>query len=467
MGSGLAAARRTGMTMIGEHPMPLTRDLGRFVAGLSFEKLPAEAVEIARTGIIDTIATMIAGAQDPAPQLLRTTLAPAPGPASLYFSGEIAHAPEAAWINGTAGHALDYDDVGCRGHVSTVLVPAIIAEAEMLGLGGREMFAAYVAGYQSWAELSRRDPGHHHRKGWHPTGIFGAIGAGAACAALRRLAPGQATAALALSASQAGGIMANFGTMTKPFHAGRAAHAGLVSARLAELGFTASPDALEHPQGFLSAVSPEGNADRDGPSPAFGEDWHIVRQGLSIKKYPACYCTHRALDGMLDLLAQRPLQPAQINKITVGISKTHSLILRNHQPQTGLEGKFSMEFAMAAAVISRRASLGEYADEFVRRPEVQELMRRVTVVTNQNYDPVQVGASAYDQVTVELTNGERIESEKVRRARGHADLPLGEAELFDKFRACLDVGGARISPEALFGRLKTLENHSARELTAV
>ena len=247
--------------------MPLTQDLGRFASGLTFEKLPREAVEIARTGFIDTIATMIAGAQDPAPQLLRRGLAPAPGPASLYFSGENAAAPEAAWINGTAGHALDYDDVGCRGHVSTVLVPAILAEAETLGLGGREMFAAYVAGYETWAELARRDPGHHHVKGWHPTGIFGAIGAGRG---LRRAAPprrrSQATMAIALSASQAGGIMANFGTMTKPFHAGRASHAGLVSARLAELGFTAAADALEHPQGFLSAVSPEGSVDRESPT---------------------------------------------------------------------------------------------------------------------------------------------------------------------------------------------------------
>ncbi len=368
--------------------MPLTQELGRFAAGLSFEALPAEAVEIARTGIIDTVATMIAGAHDPAPQLLRRGLDPAPGRASLYFSGETATAPEAAWINGTAGHALDYDDVGCRGHVSTVLVPAILAEAETLGLGGREMFAAYAAGYETWAELARRDPGHHHKKGWHPTGIFGAIGAGAACATLRRLSPEQATMAIALAASQAGGIMANFGTMTKPFHAGRAAHAGLVSARLAEAGFTASPDALEHPQGFLSAVSPEGKADRDGPTPRLGAEWQIVKQGLSIKKYPACYCTHRALDAMLDLLARRPLKPAEIARITVSISETHSLILRNHAPQTGLAAKFSMEFAMAAAVISRRAGLGEYTDEFVRRPEVQELMRRVGVVTNENYDPV-------------------------------------------------------------------------------
>jgi len=446
--------------------MALTQDLGQFVANLSFEKLPPEAVEIARTGFIDTIATMIAGAQDPAPQILRRGLQPAPGAASLYFSGETAAAPEAAWINGTAGHALDYDDVGCRGHVSTVLVPAILAEAETLGLGGREMFAAYVAGYESWAELSRRDPGHHHRKGWHPTGIFGAIGAGAACANLRRLDPQRTTAAISLSASQAGGIMANFGTMTKPFHAGRSAHAGLVSARLAELGFTAAADTLEHPQGFLSAVSPEGKADRDGPS-AFGEEWHILKQRLSIKKYPACYCTHRALDGMLDLLAQRPLKPADIAQITVSISDTHALILRNQQPQTGLEAKFSMQFAMAAAVISRRASLGEYTDEFVRRPEVQELMRRVQITTNQDYDPVHVGASVYDQITIELTSGEMVQSDKVRRARGHAELPLGEAELFDKFRTCLDVGHGRISAERLFHRLKTLETISARDLTAV
>jgi 2-methylcitrate dehydratase PrpD len=447
--------------------MKLTQDLGRFVAGLSFENVPEEAVAVARTGFIDTIATMIAGAHDPAPQILRRGLAPAAGPASLYFSGESAPAPEAAWINGTAGHALDYDDVGCRGHVSTVLVPAIVGEAETLGLGGRDMLAAYVAGYETWAELSERDPGHHHVKGWHPTGIFGAIGAAAACATLRRLTPEQATMALALSASQAGGIMANFGTMTKPFHAGRAAHAGVISARLGELGFTASPDALEHPQGFLSAVSPDGQADRERPAATLGREWQIVRQGLSIKKYPACYCTHRALDAMLDLLAKRPLKPAEIAKITVEISKTHAVILRNHRPQTGLEGKFSMEFAMAAAVTSRRASLPEYTDDFVRRPDVQAMMQKVAIVTNENYDPAAIGGSVWDQVRVELANGERIDSEKVHRARGHAELPLGEAELFDKFRACLDVGQAKIAPETLFDRLRRLEGISARDLTAV
>jgi len=445
--------------------MPLTREIGAFVAGLSFEQLPREAVEVARLGFIDTIATMIAGAKDEAPQLLRRALSPPSGEATLYFTGDTAPAPEAAWINGTAAHALDYDDVAVRGHPSTVLVPAILAESESLGASGNEMIAAYVAGYETWAEVANRDPGHHHRKGWHPTGIFGVLAAAAACARLRRLDAEKAATAVALAASQAGGLMANFGTMTKPFHAGRAAHSGLVSARLAGLGFTAALDAIEHPQGFLSAVSPEGLCDRESPA-RLGREWHIVKNRLSIKKYPACYGAHRAIDGMLDLLDKRPLQPEQIARITASISKTRSLILRNHRPQTGLEGKFSMEFAMAAAVIARRASLREFTDAFVRRPEVQDLMQKVVIETNENYDPEVSGAAVYDQVKVELVTGEMIEGAQVRRARGAAELPLGEAELFEKFRTCLDAGGARISPEVLFGRLQRLEQVSARELTA-
>jgi 2-methylcitrate dehydratase PrpD len=284
---------------------------------------------------------------------------------------------------------------------------------------------------------------------------------------LRRLDADGATRALALAASQSSGTMANFGTMTKPFHAGRSAHSGLMSARLAELGFTASPDALEHPQGFLSAVSPAGEVNRETPPQGLGSDWWITKYRLGIKKYPACYCTHRALDGMLELLARDPLEPEQIERITVSLSDTHALILRNHEPQTGLAAKFSMEFAMAAAVTARRAGLTEYTDAFVRRPEVQKLMRRVGVETNQNYDPEVSGASVFDQVRVNLAGGGTVESEKVARAKGHADRPLSEDELFEKFRTCLDAGSARIAPEMLFDRLRRLENLSARELTAV
>jgi 2-methylcitrate dehydratase PrpD len=170
---------------------------------------------------------------------------------------------------------------------------------------------------------------------------------------------------------------------------------------------------------------------------------------------------------MLELLASHPLKPANIKRITVSISDTHSLILRNHEPKTGLAAKFSMEFAMAAAVIARRAGLAEYTDGFVKRPEVQELMRRVRVETNRNYDPEVSGASVFDQVRIDLESGDFVESEKVARAKGHADRPLSEDELFEKFRICLDAGDARIAPDVLFDRLRHLEDLSARELTAV
>src|SRR5262249_8474001 len=150
--------------------------------------------------------------------------------------------------------------------------------------------------------------------GWHPTGIFGPIGAAAACASLRGLDPEKAAVAIALGASHSAGLVANFGTMTKPYHAGRAAHAGVIAVRLAEAGFSASADALEHPLGFLAAVSPKGDADRTSPA-RVGRDWQILRQGLSVKKYPLCYCTHRAIDGMLDLLAEEKIDAENVARI--------------------------------------------------------------------------------------------------------------------------------------------------------
>ena len=448
---------------------PLTQALGRFVAEITFSRLPEAAVKAACTGFTDCVGVMIAGSVEPTVQILRKTLGSGrAGEATLYFSSERRPAPDAAWINGTAGHALDYDDVGIRGHPSTVLVPAILAEAETLGASGRDMIAAYAAGYEVWAELAEREPGHHHRKGWHPTGIFGAIGAAGACARLRRLDAERATHAIALAASQSSGVMANFGTMTKPFHAGRAAHAGVISARLAEAGFTASTDALEHPQGFLSAVSPEGKVDRESAPRALGRDWRLVSTGLSIKKFPTCYCTHRSIDAMLDLRARSPMDPTEIERITVSLSDTHATILRNHDPQTGLAAKFSIEFAMAAAVTAGRVGLGELTDTFVRRPDVQALMRRVGVETNENYDPDSPGASVYDQVRVHLIGGAVLESEQVRRARGHATRPLSDAELFEKFRGCLEAGSARLDPKQLFDRLQRLDEvTSARELVAI
>jgi 2-methylcitrate dehydratase PrpD len=446
--------------------MSLTRALGQFVSDLSPNRVPAEAAAIARTGFIDCVGVMIAGREEEPTRILREVLDPGAGEATLHFGERKADGPQAAWINGIAAHALDFDDVALRGHPSTVLVPAILAEAETLDVSGRDMVTAYVAGYETWAELVRREQGFHHGKGWHPTGIFGAIGAAAACASLRRLDPRQATQAIALGASQSAGLTANFGTMTKPFHAGRSAHSGVMAARLAAAGFTSSEDALEHPQGFLSAVSPAGDVDRESPPTTLGETWQIIGSGLNIKKYPACYCTHRAIDGMLDLLQTQPLRPDEIAGITVRLSENYATILRNHLPQTGLAAKFSIEFAMASAVVANRVGLTELTDAFVQRRDVQALMGRVKVETNTDYDPDQPGASVADQVSVRLRAGNALESERVARARGHAEKPLGESELFAKFENCLLAGRSTVAPSVLFGRLQAMESASARSLTS-
>ena len=443
----------------------LTQDLGRFIADLSPNHLPDEVLRVARMGFIDCIGTMIAGRGEDSVRIMTEVLAPADGRATLTFGARKGPAPEIAWINGTAAHALDYDDVGLRGHPSTVLVPAILAEAEELDCSGAEMLTAYVAGYETWAELFRRDTGLLHVKGWHPTGLYGAIAAAAACAKLHRLDADKSAIAIALGGSQSAGLMSNFGTMTKPFHAGKAAHAGIIAARLAKAGFTANTDALEHPQGFLHAISPTGTEDRDSPSKA-GHAWAILTEGLSIKKYPTCYCTHRAIDCVLDLVAETPVNPDDVKKITVNISDYFATVLRNHTPDTGLAAKFSMEFAMASGIIAQRVGLRELTDGFVQRADIQALMAKVEIVTTTEYDPEAPGAARFDAVTVELTNGQTLAGLPVTRATGAATRPLTERQLYDKFADCLDAGKSEISAEILFARLSALQSMSAREVTA-
>jgi len=434
----------------------ITRSLGTFAAGLRFADIPPEAYTVIHTGFADCVGVMLAGAHEPPTRLLTEVLNPVAGPATLVFGSRTAQAPEAAWINGVAAHALDYDDVALKGHPSTVLVPAILAEAQALGSSGADIMTAYAAGYEVWADLVPRDPDHYHSKGWHPTGILGAIGAAAACASLHRLDAEQAATAIALGASQSAGIMANFGTMTKPFHAGRSAHAGVMAARLARAGFTASLDALEHPQGFLSAVSAAGRFDVQTPVQA-GNPWRMLRLGLSVKKYPLCFCTHRALDGMLDLLAEHAVKPEEVERISAQTSRRNTQVLRNHRPQTGLEAKFSMEFAMASCIVAGQAGLNELTDEFVQRPAIQALIGKVQVIADDAEHPSMPGYSPFDRVTVALRDGRVLESREVTTVRGGPEAPLGRDELWAKFEDCARAGQARVDMRALFDALMALQ----------
>ncbi|MBP8307473.1 MAG: MmgE/PrpD family protein [Burkholderiaceae bacterium] len=435
-------------------PFPITRALGEWIAGARYALMPPEAIAIARISFIDCVGVTLAGRRDVAPQTLLDTLEPADGDALVLFGARRASAPDAAWINGTAAHALDFDDVALRGHPSAVLVPAILAEGQALNASGERMLAAWVIGYETWAELIYRDHDQHSLKGWHPTAVFGPVAAAAACAALRGLDPRKTAHAIALAASHAGGLMANFGTMTKPYHAGRAAHAGVLSARLAAKGFTAADDALEHPRGFLAALSPAGHVDLARPLSA-GAPWQVLRHGMSLKKYPSCYCTHKPLDGLLALRAAHDLQPAQVASIAVSMSQRNALTLRHHQPRTGLQGKFSIEFAMAGALVAGRLGLAEHTDAFVQSAPVQALFERVSVQIDPLEDPV-TGHAVADRVVVRTLDGRTLDSGPVAEPRGSYALPLTADEVAAKFLDCAREGGAGERAEALLTTLGAL-----------
>ncbi|AEG92510.1 MmgE/PrpD family protein [Ramlibacter tataouinensis] len=435
----------------------LTRELGRFVARVAREGAPGEARAVACVGFIDTTGTLIAARQEDAVQTLLRALAPLPpGRARLLYGAQTTDAGTAALVNGTAAHALDYDDVALRGHPSAVLVPAIVSLATEMGCSGARMLDAYVAGYEVWGELVDRETGIHHLKGWHPTGIFGSIGAAAAAAVLLELDEEQSMHALGLGASQSAGLMSNFGAMSKPFHAGRAAQAGVLSARLARAGFTASADALEHPQGFLAAVSPRGEVD-PVREVAVHARWQLPARRMNVKRYPLCYYTHRSLDCMLALRATCPFAPEDVEGVEVHMSQEHATVLRNHRPTTGLAAKFSIEFAMASAIVAGRAGLGELTDGFVQQPLVQRLIERVYVMAIPADDPHTPAAAWADQVIVTLKDGSVLQGEPVHQALGHAERPLGPADLRAKFVDALAHGRYEGDAQALFDQLAALE----------
>ena len=441
---------------------PITRDLGRFIAGLRYPDIPQVALQPIRVAFADTIGVTIAGAREPAPQQVKQLLAPGGNEATLLGNQGRASALDAAWINGTAAHALDFDDVSQRGfgHASAFLVPAVLAEAEALGASGKQIITAYAAGYETIAELARRDAdvGRYHDKGWHPTGFFGAVGAAAACASLHGLNAEQCAMTLGVSASQSCGLIVNVGTMTKPLHAGRAAHAGVASARLVASGFTGALDAFEHAPGFLHAFSFAGRVDLESPVRA-GREWQICGGNqISVKQYPTCYCTHRTIDGMNGLLQRHALKPENIERITVSISRRNAHILRNHRPQTGLEAKFSIEFAMAAPIIAGRTGLAELTDAFVLRPDVQALMQRVTVAPDDRDNPARPGYALEDRIIIDTRDGLHLDSGPLTQTRGDHDSPLSVNELWRKFEDCLTVAEAGASARSLFDALMRLDD---------
>ncbi len=427
----------------------VTRSIAGFVAGFSRQDIPAASIALARGAFIDLLGVMLAGGCEPVVHILKTTTkGDTAGPTSslLLDAGVRRSATAAALVNGTAAHALDFDDVQFNAHPSAVLVPAILAEAERGGASGLEALQAYVLGYEVWGELHSREENPYHDKGWHPTAVMGPMAATAAVAFLRGLDLEATCTAMSLSASFTGGVVANFGSMTKPMHAGRAAASAINAVNLAEAGFTAGADGIGAPDGLLAALSTHGRVNREAAT-GLGTRWFSTTTPLVFKKYPVCFSAHRPIDAVLDIAQEHRLQPQDVVKIDVAVRGTQARVLRFESPQTALEAKFSMQFAVACALLRGRVGLVDLDDAFVVSDAVQSIFAKVRFT----HLPLNADGSPplADRVVITTQDGRALDSGELARAQPHTRLK-------EKFLDCCEAGGFKRGG-ALFAALSTLE----------
>lgn len=444
--------------------MKAAEQIAAFACGFKPEHLAPELMLTCGRALLDTYAAAVAGRNEEASRralkYARRSGLPAPGRAARdWGTGEMLPLEMAALSNGVAGHVLDYDDVTSplRGHPSVALLPALVGLAEALDADGAELACAYVAGFEVICKLSKAMAVRHYARGWHSTSSIGTVGAAVACARLLQLDPRQTVHAVGLAVSQAAGSRANFGTHAKSFQAGQANAAGLRAALLASEGFDAAAGALDDAFGYMDLYakgeSLAAEMETLGQAPL-----ELVSSGIEVKKYPLCYATHRALDGVLDLRQEHGLTLADVAAAHVRTSAGALTPLIHQRPQTGLEAKFSMQYAVTAALLDGRVGLSSFTDEAVRRPQAQAFFGQVSG------EDAATGATfpRWSEIALELRNGQRLQR-RVDMLRGSAEAPLSLQELRAKVRDCLAWGEARVDVDRLFDGALSISTMPVRQ----
>jgi 2-methylcitrate dehydratase PrpD len=382
----------------------LTRALAEQARTLSYTDLPDDVRMLARQCVLDYVACTLAGAKDELTDILLAEAQEQGGGPIATVIGHSTRLPvlSAALVNGTASHALDFDDVNMAmtGHPSVVLLSALLAVAEERGSSGRDVLTAFVAGYELQCRLGLLlAPGHYNVLGFHATGTLGSFGAATACAHLLGLDAEKFATALGIAGTQAAGLKSMFGTMCKPLHAGKAAYHGLLAARLAQRGFTSRGDVLECPQGFARTHSPDFN-----PADALAEPpggFHI-RNNL-FKYHAACYMTHAPIEAARKLREQHGLTPDSIARIRLSLDETCDRICNIPAPRTGLEAKFSLRLTTAMALAGvNTGGLASYSEATAVDPTLIALRDKVEF-NFQNGRPNTIA-----DLELVLTDGRRV-----------------------------------------------------------
>lgn len=440
------------MTQISD--TPVTALLSEHCRKIGYETLPAEAVEAAKHCLLDWLGVTLAGSNEPLAVMLREDALSDGGrpQATLLGSGQRLTAKQAALVNGAASHALDYDDVvlAMSGHPSVPVWPALLALAEWRGGTGKDVLAAFVAGFEMECRVGLLVMPSHYSTGFHSTGTLGTFGAAAACAHLLGFDQEQWQRTMGIAAAQAAGLKSMFGTMCKPLHAGKAAANGLFAALMAERGFTSNTEALETAQGFAATQSTSPNAAR--ALAGLGERY-AVRDTL-FKYHAACYGTHETIEGLLRIKKEQAISPEDVASIDLVVPQGHLAMCNIQQPTTGLEGKFSLKFTAALALAEGDTNDQAFTDERVTLPHLAALRDRVNVA------PAPGDWERGTGVTVTTRDG-RSFSEQVNLNIPAADLDLQWERLEAKFRSLAAPVVGATAKESLARAVASFEAESS------
>ena len=417
----------------------LAQQLAERIVALRDAEHPAAAFEASRVAIEDTLGCMLAGAAEATTTIVAATVAGSEGPCTLLGSGRRVAPLDAALVNGTAAHALDYDNGSnsMGGHASATMVPALLAATEAFGGSGRDLLVAHTVGFEVGTRIGLGVNFHHYEKGWHPTSTLGTFAVIGACASLMRLDVPQTATALAIGASLASGIKANFGTMTKPMHVGHCARNGLFAVLLARGGFTAGAEAFEHKQGFFEVYNGAGNYDATRILEHWAAPLQILQPGAGYKQYPCCAATHSALDATLAIVRGEGgrIDPHRVVKMETWTPARRLVHTNRPDPQSNLDAKFSVQYCVSRAVIDGRISIEHFEGDAWCDPVVRELMARVDSSVHR------LGQFSADnhfgaEVRITLDDG-RVLGDRVDIQLGRtADNPIPSAQLRSKFLDC-------------------------------
>ena len=450
---------------------PYATRLTEKICAFSEQDLTPRSLQEARTAIIDTIACTLSGVPEACTQILLATpgVAEAPGSSLIFGTSRRTSALDAALINGTASHALDFDDVSgtLGGHHSVPVTAPIFALGEALGATGRQVLAAYVIGVETEVRLARAVNFHHYDKGWHPTATLGVFGAAAAASWLLKLDIDKTAKALALAASFASGLKANFGTMTKPMHVGQTARNGLFAALIAERGFSSNPAALEHKQGWLRVYNGEGTYSPEKMFENWGSPWEIESAENGLKQFPCCGSTHPAITMALQIRKEESLAPDRIKSIEILAHRRRLPHTNNPDPHTPLEAKFSVQYCVARALADGAVRIRDFEEAAVTEERVRRFLPVITTGPHPDMpedSPNQFGA----EVIVDTTDGRRLARRIDHLVCRGGDYPMTGDELLEKFEDCAHRALAHDQIMPLYERLETLEMVAdIRQVTAL